>query len=146
MKLNTRMRYGTRAMLELAHRYGQGFQSLAHIAKAENLPEKYLEAVLASLRSAGLVTTQRGPQGGYALSRPPREITLREIFDVLESAEPYVLCTNEPLSCTRWATCVTQNVWARMYEASMQVLETTTLADLVAQVQPGCPVPVHYEI
>jgi cysteine synthase len=133
MKLNTRMRYGTRAMLELAEQYGQGFQSLADVAQAQDLPEKYLEAVFASLRAAGLVHAQRGPQGGYALSRDPQEITLRQIFDVLEGSEPYVPCTTGPSTCSRWASCVTQDVWARMYHASMQVLESTTLADLVVR-------------
>ena len=146
MKLNTQVRYGTRAMLELAQHYGQGPVSLVQIAQAQELSEKYLEALLSRLRSAGLLAAQRGPQGGYTLAKPPERITLRDIFDVLEGSEPYVPCTANPSTCHRSTTCITQGVWARMYRASMQVLESTTLDDLVAQAQNECVAPLSYEI
>lgn len=145
MKLSTRMRYGTRALFYLTLNYGKGYVNLGQIAAAEELPGKYLEAVLTSLRMAGYVHAQRGPQGGYALSRPPEEITLRDVFDVLEGAEGYVRCSSDPSSCHRWAICATQNVWARMYDASMTTLETISLADLVAQAHAEQPLP-DYQI
>jgi Rrf2 family protein len=140
------MRYGTRAMLELAQHYGQGRLRMAEIAQAQQLSEKYLEALLSRLRVAGLVSVQRGPHGGYSLARPPKQITLRAIFDVLEGPEPYVPCTVDPSMCNRWVTCTTQSVWARMYEASMQVLEANTLAHLVTQAQDHCEAAITYEI
>ena len=106
MKLNTKMRYGTRAMLELALRYEAGAVSLAQVAASQEISDKYLEILFASLRSAGLVNSQRGARGGYSLARPPEQITLREIFDVLEGPEPYVPCTTDHDTCHRWATCV----------------------------------------
>jgi len=133
MRLNTKMRYGSRALIELARHYGQGPLSLSEIAEAQGISVKYLEALLASLRSAGLLLAERGPGGGYLLARPPDEITLRDAFVVLETPEPYVPCTTDPASCRRRYTCVTQRVWAEMYAASMRVLESTTLADLAAQ-------------
>jgi Rrf2 family protein len=133
MKLNTKMRYGTRAMLELALRGQESAVSLSEIAQSQEISEKYLELLFAALRAAGLVRSQRGAQGGYVLARPPEAITLREIFDVLESPEPYAPCTADHSICHRWASCITQEVWAEMYAASMQVLESTTLADLVAR-------------
>jgi Rrf2 family transcriptional regulator, cysteine metabolism repressor len=135
MRLNTRMRYGTRAMLELALRYEQGAVSLGEIAKAQGLSEKYLESLFSALKSAGLVLSRRGAQGGYVLARPPAQITLRQVFDVLEGPEPYAPCTLDPDYCSRRSSCVTQDVWARMYDASMAVLRATTLADLVARVR-----------
>jgi Rrf2 family protein len=144
MKLNTRMRYGTRAMVHLARHSGEGYVSLAQVADAEDLPVKYLEALLASLRTAGLVATQRGPQGGYALARPAAEITLLDIFRVLESSEPYAPCDSGPDGCRRRAECATQRVWARMVEAAMGVLEATTLAELVPEAD--CPVQPEYAI
>ena len=125
------MRYGTRAMLELALRHEQGATSLNEIAAAQGLPEKYLEALFSTLRSAGLIRGQRGSQGGYMLARSPADITLRDVFDVFEGPEPFVPCTADPSVCERWAGCVTQEVWAQMYQASMHVLASTTLADLV---------------
>ncbi|MFO7696523.1 MAG: Rrf2 family transcriptional regulator, partial [Anaerolineae bacterium] len=104
-----------------------------------------LEAVLNSLRTAGYVHAQRGPQGGYALSRPPESVTLRDVFGVLEGEGGYVRCTSDPSACHRRAQCVTQSVWARMYEASMNTLESVTLADLVAEARVEHPLP-DYQI
>jgi Rrf2 family cysteine metabolism transcriptional repressor len=133
MRLNTKMRYGSRALLELARHYDRGPLTLAEIARAQEISKKYLEALLASLRSAGLLRAERGPGGGYLLARPPEEITLRDVFSVLETPEPYVPCTADPAACERRDACATRRVWAEMYDASMRVLEATTLADLAAQ-------------
>lgn len=146
MKLNTKMRYGTRAMLELALRYEAGAVSLAQVAASQEISDKYLEILFASLRSAGLVNSQRGARGGYSLARPPEQITLREIFDVLEGPEPYVLCTTDHDTCHRWAMCATQEVWSQMYDASMQVLQSITLADLVARHTQRCAPGLTYHI
>ena len=146
MKLNTKMRYGSRAMLELALHYQEGPLSLTQVAAAQEISDKYLELLFASLRAAGLVHSQRGSRGGYTLARPPEQITLREIFDVLASPEPYVPCTLDHSVCHRWATCVTQEVWAQMYDASMQVLQSTTLADLVARNAQRCASGFTYHI
>ncbi len=146
MRLNTKMRYGTRAMLELALHHQEGAVSLSEIAASQEISEKYLELLFASLRSAGLVRSQRGAKGGYVLARPPEQITLREIFDVLESPEPYVHCTLDHTACQRWANCATQQVWAQMYAASMNVLESTTLADLAARSNERSATSASYTI
>jgi Rrf2 family cysteine metabolism transcriptional repressor len=146
VRLNTKMRYGTRALLELALDYNQGPVSLSLIAARQELSEKYLEALLGQLRAAGLVQSQRGAQGGYLLAKPPSETTLRAIYDVLEGPEPFVQCSEDSTSCHRWADCVTRQVWAKMNAASMQVLETITLADLVEQIKALCPSPPMYHI
>jgi Rrf2 family cysteine metabolism transcriptional repressor len=88
MRLNTKMRYGTRAMLELAMHYQEGTVSLSEVAASQEISEKYLEVLFASLRLAGTVRSQRGSKGGYVLAKPPEQITLREIFDILESPVP----------------------------------------------------------
>jgi Rrf2 family protein len=146
MKLNTRMRYGTRAMLELAEHYGQGPVPLGEVALSQEISAKYLEALVSSLRLAGLVRAQHGPQGGYEITRPPDQITLQEIYDVLEGAEPFVPCTGDPSTCNRQATCATRAVWAQMYQASMQVLQETTLADLMPRLQPEAAPALNYQI
>ena len=147
MKLSTRMRYGTRAMVELARRYGKGPISLTDIARRQGLSDKYLEALLASLRNAGLVRSVRGAQGGYLLANPPERINLRQVFEALEGSEAYVYCTQDPNLCERADRCVTQGVWARMYRASMDVLESTTLADLSRRVEaPASPAALSYQI
>ena len=131
MKLSTKTRYGARAMLELALNYNRGFVSTAEIAAQQQVSRKYVENLLASLRSASLVTSVRGAQGGYALTRSPAQINLREIYDAFEGTEGFVACTTCPELCDRTDTCVTRDVWAQMYSACMEILESTTLEDLV---------------
>jgi Rrf2 family protein len=132
MRLNTKMRYGARALVELARRQTSDAVSLGEIANAQGISEKYLETLFASLRAAGLVRSQRGARGGYLLARPAEEITLSDVYAVLEGPEPYAPCTGDPGACPRWELCSTQRVWARMYAASMEVLQHTSLADLAS--------------
>ncbi|MBC7238248.1 MAG: Rrf2 family transcriptional regulator, partial [Chloroflexi bacterium] len=115
MKLNTRMRYGTRAMLELALRENETPVSAKEIAEHQEVSAKYLESVLASLRAANLVTSIRGAGGGYVLARPAAEITLRDLFEALEGTEGLVECTTNAELCHRHDACVTREVWAEMY-------------------------------
>lgn len=133
MKLTTKMRYGTRAMLELALHQGEEPLSLREVAERQDISAKYLEQLFATLQSAGLVNAARGPRGGYALARPAEAITLRQIYDALESPDGFVACTANPQACERADQCVTQEVWARLYQTCMGILEEITLADLVAR-------------
>jgi Rrf2 family cysteine metabolism transcriptional repressor len=130
MKLSTKTRYGTRAMLDLALNFEQGLVSAREIASRQDVSPKYLEHLLASLRSAGLVRSVRGAQGGHTLTRQPAEINLREIYSVFEGSEGFVECTTSPEVCDRRDSCVTQEVWADMHLACMKILESTTLEDL----------------
>lgn len=131
MKLSTKTRYGARAMLELALNYKDGIVSTAEIAAQQQVSPKYLENLLASLRSASLVKSVRGAQGGYELTRSPAQINLREIYDAFEGTEGFVECTTCPEVCDRSESCVTRDIWGEMYAACMAVLESTTLEDLV---------------
>ena len=130
MKLSTRTRYGTRAMLYLAPSYEKGPISIKEIADHQQLSPKYLETLMATLRAAGLVRSARGAQGGHMLARPPDQITLRQIYTALEGPEKLVDCTADPQVCDRSGTCVTLEVWAQLYDACMEVLESITLEDL----------------
>ena len=86
MKLSTRGRYGLKAMVDLALAYGGGPVSTASLAAQQGVSEAYLEQLISALRKAGLVTSSRGAQGGYALSSPPEEINVGEILRVLEGS------------------------------------------------------------
>lgn len=132
MKLTTKTRYGTRAMLTLALRYGSDeYVSSKEIAQSQEVSVKYLEHLLSEMRNAGLVRSSRGAKGGHRLARNPKEINLRQIYEALEGSEGLVECTTSPEVCSRYEACVTRDVWARMYAASMGVLEATSLDDLV---------------
>ena len=132
MKLGTKTRYSSRAMLDLALKYDNRSRmvSAREIAEHQELSPKYLESLLAALRSAGLVRSVRGTEGGYTLASPPDQINLRQIYHVFEGTEGFVECTSDPEYCKRTDGCATQEVWAQMYDACMEILESTTLEDL----------------
>lgn len=130
MRLSTKTRYGTRAMLELAVNYQKGVVSLREIAARQEVSPKYLEHLLASLRSAGLVRTVRGAQGGHTLTRQPAQINLAEIYNVFEGGEGFVECTTSPDICHRTDGCITREIWAELHRACMEILQSTTLEDL----------------
>ena len=131
MKLSTRTRYGTRAMLDIALNQEAGPVNAREIAQHQELSAKYLEQLMSALQGAGLVRGVRGPRGGYVLTRPASQISVREIFEALEGVDGLVDCTAHPEVCEPSAKCVMQEVWAQMYAACVEILESTMLADLV---------------
>jgi Rrf2 family cysteine metabolism transcriptional repressor len=107
--------------------------SLAEVARNESLPLPYLEQLVGELRRAGLVEGVRGLHGGYRLTRAPAEITVGEIYRVLEGPVAPVECTAEdylPQSCEREAGCLSRSVWERVRDSINAVLDATTLDDL----------------
>ena len=133
MKLSTRGKYGLYAMIYLAQHAGEGPQSLRAIAEL-GLPAPYLEQLLGSLRRAGLVTSVRGAQGGYRLSRPAREITARHIIEAMEGPLSLSECVGEPENvCPRGSHCAARGLWAYLTDEINGLLSSITLTDMVNQ-------------
>ncbi|HHY35829.1 MAG TPA: Rrf2 family transcriptional regulator [Firmicutes bacterium] len=136
MRLSTKGRYGMRAMLALARRYGEGPVPLKEIAEGEGLSEAYLEQLMSELRKAGLVRSVRGAQGGYLLGREPAAITAGDIIRVLEGPIGPVQCVIEIPGgevCHRAEYCVERILWERLRDSIAQVLDGSTLADLLVE-------------
>ena len=131
MKLSTRTRYGTRALLELALRRGEEPVFLKEIAREQEISLPYLEHIIAPLIAGGIVRSTKGPRGGISLARNPGDIKLIEITRLLEGSLSPVECIDNPGGCTRSSACVTRDVWTKMKEGMDEVLESTTLQDLV---------------
>ena len=131
MKLSSRTRYGMRAILELALEYGKDPLQIKVIAEREDISNKYLEQLIAMLKSAGLVRSIRGPRGGYMLAKPPEEIQLKDIFTTLEGPMVPAECLDHPEYCPRCSDCATREIWQELQNAVFGVLESVTLADLV---------------
>ena len=127
MRLSTKTLYGMRAMLDLAINGWNSPVCIREIADRQQLPRKYLEQVLGTLRAANLVRSTRGPQGGYTLARTPEQITLREIFDAFEGSDGFVQSPPDPEAGDAYQDCVTQEVWGQMYAACAAVLESRSL-------------------
>ena len=137
MKLSTRARYGMRAVLELALAYGQGPLQVKIIAQRQNISGKYLEQLIAALKSAGIVRSIRGAQGGYVLARKPNEIALDEIFIALEGPIAIAECIEHADVCSFCTDCVTRQLWVEMHRAIMGVLESKTIQHLIEMAKSG---------
>ncbi len=131
MKLSTRGRYGTRALLDLACHQGEGPVLLKDIAQREQISVRYLEHLITPLIAGGIVRTTRGAKGGVSLAKPPEEIKLSQIIHLLEGSIAPVECVNSPGICSRSKLCVTRDIWGELKQAMDGILKSTTLQDLV---------------
>ena len=131
MKISTKIRYGARAMLELASHYGEGPIELKEIAKKENISLKYLEQVINPLRAAGLVKSIRGSKGGYSLAKPPSEICLYDVVETLEGPLNLLECLRDPKVCQKVPSCVTRDIWEEVSEAISKIFYSITLEEMV---------------
>ncbi len=131
MKLSTRSRYGTRALLDLAEHRGEKPVQLKDIAGRQNISLHYLEHIITPLVGAGIVRSTRGARGGLNLTRHPRDVKLSEIVKLLEGVNTPVDCIDNPECCKRSDFCVTRDVWNEMKQAIDATLEAITLQDLL---------------
>lgn len=133
MKLSTKGKYGVKALFELAMHEGAGPLSLKAIADRQGLSEHYLEQLAAPLRKAGLITSVRGAQGGYVLSRPADQITVGDVIRVLEGPVGFTDCAIEGESDPANANCPVHGVWEKVTRQIVAVIDSITLQDLVDQ-------------
>jgi Rrf2 family protein len=146
MKLSTRLRYGVRLMVELAERYGEGPVFLKDIASEQGISEKYLSLIVIPLRSAGLVFSARGANGGYTLALDPKEISLKDVVDVLEGDHCLVDCVRDPSPCDRTSHCSVRGVWKRVGERISEALSEVTLAQMADESNNKKVKNINYEI
>ncbi|MCP4258381.1 MAG: Rrf2 family transcriptional regulator [Planctomycetes bacterium] len=131
MKLSTRTRYGIRAILQLAENYGNGPLQLRIIAHDQGVSIKYLEQLMAMLKSAGIVRSVRGSKGGYILAKSPGQVKVSDCFQCLEGSVITTECVKDKSFCERSNDCVARQVWAEVQAAVMGVLQSMTLQNLV---------------
>ena len=129
MKLSTRVRYGVRAMIELAKQPSDRPIPLRELAQNQQISPKYLEQMAASLKIAGLIESVRGAEGGYRLARPAREITVWDIYNVLDVSVEPIECLLST-ACQREPVCAARELWAEMTEAMTKILKNKNLAHL----------------
>lgn len=134
MKLSTKGRYGVKAMFELALSTALNDEpvSIKMIAEKQNISEYYLEQLFASLRKAKLIKSIRGAQGGYILAKPPKDITVADILNVLEGPVEISDCiSDEDSSCSRLGYCATRLLWIKIHDSVNQVINSITLQDML---------------
>ncbi|MDE6473753.1 MAG: Rrf2 family transcriptional regulator [Clostridia bacterium] len=142
MKLSSKARYGLKAMCYMADRHGEGVISLSTMSSSIGVSEKYLEQLISTLRKAGLISANRGANGGYFLSKSPEEISVGEIIRALEDGlviidclsgecDSKCGCSTNPCDGDGKCNCKTYNVWNKLYEAINDCLDSMSLSSLI---------------
>ena len=138
MRLSKRGEYGLRAMITLAESTSQGdppvMMQIKEISQREQISSKFLEQILLTLKNAGLLHSKMGVGGGYYLARPAREITLGQIFRVLDGPVAPIKCVSqmayESCGCPDEETCGLRLVISDVRNAIADILDNTSLADV----------------
>ena len=133
MKLSTKGRYGLRALIDLALYSENETVSIQSIARRQNISDSYLEQLMRKLRSAGLIVSVRGAQGGYKLARPANEIAVGDVLRALEGSLEAVTCGGEDNSCQGADLCVTKFVWERINSSIRDTVDSIKLSQLVEE-------------
>jgi len=118
-------------VLEIARHWETRAAKRREIARNQEVSDAYLENILIALKANGLVRTMRGAQGGYALTKPPDQITLHEVFLALDGHLAPVECVDKPAQCTRSAECLMRPVYEQLKTAQEEVLRGITVRDLL---------------
>jgi Rrf2 family protein len=138
--LSKKSKYALKALTILAKEYGQGPVLISDIARREEISRKFLEIILLELKNAGILQSRKGKGGGYSLGRPPQQITLGHVIRVLDgplaplpcvSRSAYIRCRE----CRDERTCGIRMVMKQVRDATAQILDSTTLEDMLKQVE-----------
>lgn len=132
MKLTTKGRYAVTAMLDLALHSEKGPVSLADISLRQGISLSYLEQLFARLRQSALVSSVRGPGGGYCLRGNPSEISIAQVVDAVSESLDATRCEGKG-NCQDGEVCLTHYLWQDLSVQIHQFLSGITLADLVAR-------------
>lgn len=133
--ISNKAKYATRAILELSIHDSSEPLSILDISIRQNIPLKFLQQILASLKTGGWVVSRKGPGGGYKLARPASSITLADILRAMDGPLAMISCTsvmlnNADCGCPDAENCMLKVAFGDVRTAMMGVLESTTFADL----------------
>lgn len=133
MKISTKGRYALRLMLDLAINHTGAYIPLKAIAQRQHISDKYLEQIIHLLSKAGLVQSARGAMGGYRLSRTPEQYSVGEILRVVEGSLAPVSCLDCSQPCDKIDSCITIGLYKKIQQAIDNVVDNTTLADMISE-------------
>jgi Rrf2 family cysteine metabolism transcriptional repressor len=133
VRLSTKGEYASRAMLELAFHFESKPLHIRDISRAQSIPQRFLEQILLQLKRAGYLRSRKGPDGGYYLSRPPADINIAEVIRVMDGPLAPIDCVSVTAHevCPHEKSCSLKLLWKEVRDAVAEILERTTLEDLV---------------
>jgi Rrf2 family protein len=145
MELSSKLEYALLALVELTSSYKSGESlQIQEIADNQNIPKRYLEQLLATLRRGGLINSTRGVKGGYVLARDPRIITVLDALKCIEGLDTALPSTNTASEST--GLRVIQELWEEGQKALYSVLQEYTLQDLCDLRKKYSKMPLMYYI
>jgi FeS assembly SUF system regulator len=127
--------YGIVLLVQLADGENPGSRNARSMAEATSLPLPVVSKILKALAQGGLLTSQRGARGGYALARRPEEITVAEIIVALEGPIALMECSAGPGHCDQETACPVRDPWQRIHQSILEMLKRVTLRELVGSPQ-----------
>lgn len=132
MKLSTRGEYASRAMLELSLHYDEAPLHIRDISAAQEIPPRFLEQILLSLKRNGYLRSKKGPHGGYYLAKPPSEINVAEVIRVMDGPLAPIDCVSVTAHefCPRENFCGLKWLWKEVRDSIAEILENTSFEDL----------------
>jgi len=132
MRITTRGRYALRASLALAKLAGNGRPvSINQLSEAENISPVFLEQIFFKLRKAGIVTSMRGPGGGFNFAIPANKLTIKEILDAAGEDLSLTLCDKSKDACDRYGNCPSHTVWVELMQQVNNFLAGITLESII---------------
>lgn len=131
MKITTKGRYGLRAVLYLASSYFNRPVSIKTIAEEEKISPEFLEQIFFKLKKRGIISSLRGPGGGFVLNRKTSEITVLDILDALGESVYIVPCTETDEQCEREEVCLAHSIWRDLSCLIKDYLTRLTIKDVL---------------
>lgn len=130
MELTKAGDYGIFGVIYLAKQPPGKIVSLSEVAKAENLPEKFLAKIFQNLTRSGLIRSHRGAGGGFSLARPTNKITVKELLESIQGPIYFTKCLSELGECDRKDICKLRKLWGKAQDYALKIMTQNTLADL----------------
>ena len=133
MQITHKGDYALKAILYLSFHYSKGVITIHELAEKLDIPVKFLEQVLLELKRGGFVDSKRGINGGYYLSRPPREIKVGDVIRFIDGPVEPIACANtEKLykGCADIYKCVFRDIWVKVSESVSDIVDNITFEDL----------------
>jgi len=140
MRITTKGRYALRASLALAALEKDGRPvSISTLAEKERISSVFLEQIFFKLRKAGIVSSTRGPGGGFCFAQPLEKITLKRLIDAAGEKLEFTFCDKRLEECTRVGDCLSHHVWLEATNTVNTYFESITLASILAKYEAACP-------
>jgi Rrf2 family protein len=138
--ITQKTKYALHAVLALAENFGKGPMLISEIARKEKLPKKFLEVILLELKNKGILCSKKGKGGGYALAKPPDDVSFGEIVRLFNGPLAYVSCVSQTAyakcpECRDEMHCGIRMVMKKVRDETARILDGTTLADVLAKIK-----------